>query len=106
VAAARNDNVPVSTIAFGTPDGTVTIDGYTTPVPVNEAELRDIADDTKGGFYQAQTLDQLRKVYDDIRHAVGYELVPAEISYRWIGLGLILLVATTVGSLGWFGRLP
>ncbi len=106
VAAAKHDNVPVSTIAFGTPDGTVTIDGYTTPVPVNEDELRQIADDTDGGFYQAQTLDQLRKVYDDIRHAVGYELVPAEISHRWIGLALILLLSTTVGSLGWFGRLP
>ncbi|MFV0458587.1 MAG: VWA domain-containing protein [Actinomycetales bacterium] len=103
---AAQAEVPVSTIGFGTPTGTVTIEGFSQPVPVNEDDLRSISEATDGTFYEAQTLDQLTEVYDDIRHSVGYELVPSEITDRWLGLGLLLLLATAIGSLGWFGRLP
>lgn len=105
-ALAEEQKVPVSTIGFGTPDGTVNIEGYNQPVPVNEEDLREIATETGGRAYQAQTLDELSQVYDDIRRSVGYELVPAEITDRWLGLGLLLLFGTAIGSLTWFGRLP
>lgn len=105
-AEARKDAIPVSTIGFGTQTGTVTIEGVTEPVPVNLDELRAISSQTDGTFYEAQTLDQLTQVYDDIRRSVGYVLVPAEITSRWVGLSLVLLILTAIGSLGWFGRLP
>ncbi len=105
-AEAKKEAVPVSTIGFGTPNGTVTIDGQTATVPVNDDDLKAISSATGGTFYEAQTLDQLNKVYDDIRHSVGYVVVPAEITDRWVGLSLVFLLATMVGSLGWFGRLP
>ena len=106
VQAAKEAEVPVSTIAFGTVDGTVDINGELIPVPVNEDQLRSIAEDGDGHAYQATSLGELQQVYEDIGSSVGYVLVPAEITSRWVGLGLLLLVATTLGSLGWFGRLP
>lgn len=103
---AKEAKVPVSTIAFGTPTGTVTMEGVTEVVPVNEDELRSIATATGGKFYQAKTLDQLTNVYDTIRRSIGYEMVPAEITDRWVGVALIMLLGSVIGSLGWFGRLP
>ena len=42
--AAREAGVPVSTIAYGTPTGTVEIDGQLIPVPVDKETLADLAD--------------------------------------------------------------
>ncbi len=103
--AAVDAEVPVSTIAFGTPDGVIVIEGITEPVPVNEAELEEIATATGGVFYQAQTLDELNRVYDDIGSSVGYELEPSEVTDRWVAVGLVVLLLTVAGSLLWFGRL-
>ncbi len=105
VLLAQEAGVPVSTIAFGTPGGTIELEGQTEPVPVNESELRQIAQDTAGVAYVAQTLDQLEQVYDDIGSSIGYELVPSEITDRWVGLGLVCMLLTVAGSLVWFGRL-
>lgn len=106
VRAANEADVPVSTIAFGTPDGAVDINGEFVPVPVNEGQLRAIAEEAHGHAYRAGSLGELQQVYEDIGSSVGHVLVPAEITHRWLGLGLLLLVATALGSLGWFGRLP
>ena len=97
--------MPVSTIGFGTPDGVIVIEGSTEPVPVNEAELQAIADATGGDYYQAQTLDELNRVYEDIGSSVGYEMEPSEITHRWATLALGMLLLTVAGSLMWFGRL-
>jgi Ca-activated chloride channel family protein len=83
----------------------ITIEGTTEPVPVNEPELRAIADATGGDYYQAQTLDELNRVYEDIGSSVGYELEPSEITHRWAALALGALLLTVIGSLLWFGRL-
>lgn len=105
VAAAVEAQVPVSTIAFGTPGGTVVIEGVEEPVPVNEDELRTIAEDAGGSFYEAETLGELEDVYADIGSSIGYETVPSEITDRWVGLGLLTLLLSVAGSLVWFGRL-
>ncbi|GAB2690063.1 VWA domain-containing protein [Thalassiella azotivora] len=105
-AAAREAGVPVSAIAFGTPDGVVELEGQLEPVPVGEEDLRAIADATGGRFYQAETAGELRDVYADIGSSVGYETVLEEVTGRWAGLGLLSLLLTAAGSLVWFGRLP
>jgi Ca-activated chloride channel family protein len=105
VDAAVEAQVPVSTIAFGTPGGTVVIEGVEEPVPVNEDELRTIADGAGGAFYEAETLGELEQVYADIGSSIGYETVPSEITDRWVGLALATLLLSVAGSLVWFGRL-
>lgn len=105
-AEAKKEKVPVSTIAFGTDDGTIVYEGEQQRVPVNKPDLKAIADATGGKAYEAESLGQLDDVYSDIGSAVGYDTEYSEISARWTGLGLALLLLSVAGSLGWFGRLP
>ena len=114
VLAAQEAEVPVSTIAFGTPEGFIIYDDPRTPiietqpiqVPVGEDNLRRIAEDTGGAFFTASTLEELEAVYDDIGSAVGFELVDDEISDWFVAAGLAFLALTAVTSLLWFQRLP
>src|SRR3982075_607299 len=41
--AAHDQGVPVSTISFGTKDGTVTVDGNQVPVPVDDTTMKKVA---------------------------------------------------------------
>jgi Ca-activated chloride channel family protein len=71
--AANQVSVPVSTIAFGTADGEITIEGEPAPipVPVNALALRSIAETTSGTFFTADTADELSQVYADIGFSFG-----------------------------------
>ncbi len=107
-AAAKHANVPVSTIAFGTPYGEVTVPE--SPVPINVAvngeALQQIADATGGHYYAAATESQLAQVYQNIGTSIGYDTRQLEITEWFIGAGLLALLATAAMSLGWFSRLP
>lgn len=105
-AAAADAGVPVSTIAFGTEQGTIVIDGEVQPVPVDEEPLRLIADQTGGQFFSARSLDQLTDVYEDIGSSVGYETEEQEVTDRFVGYAVVLLLLGAGASLLWFQRLP
>lgn len=100
--------IEVSTIAFGTERGVIQIEGEQglTPVPVEEGTLRDIASITGGEFFRAESLTELEKVYADIGSTVGFETVEQEVTDRWVGIGLVLMVLSAALSLLWFSRLP
>jgi Ca-activated chloride channel family protein len=102
VAAAR---VPVSTIAFGTPDATTVVDGVETPVGADLSALRQVAETTGGRSYDAASASELREVYDDIGSALVPEPGREDVSDLFAGLGLALLFATAVPSLLWSSRL-
>jgi Ca-activated chloride channel family protein len=106
--AANEAGVPVSTIAFGTPDGTITVEGEPAPVPVqvDEESLRAIADATGGAFFTAGTLTELSDAFADIGSRVGTETERREITTWFLGLGVVLLLVTALLSLLWFSRLP
>lgn len=106
--AAAEAQVPVDTIAFGTPDGVV-VDPVTeeeTPVPVAPRPLEDIAATTGGQLHEADSLDELAEVYQDIATAVGYETEQRDISAWFVGTALALLATAGVLSLRWGQRLP
>ncbi len=104
-ARARADGVPVSTIAFGTPSGTVTLRGQTVPVPPDEAELRSLATATGGSAYAAQSAGELRRAYADIGRSVGYRTERREVTDRLVGLALLAALASAGVSLAWYSRL-
>lgn len=106
VAAARAAHVPVSTIAFGTPYGTVTIEGETTQVEVNKDQLRYLAEATQGKPYEAADAGQLSDVYANIGTSLGFRLEDKDISSRFLGIALMLAFASGALSLFWFSRLP
>jgi Ca-activated chloride channel family protein len=107
-AAAREAGVPISTIAFGTPGGTIEIEGQVgpVPVPVDVAALEAIANDTDGTAFTAVTGDELREVYEDIGSAVGFTTEQRDITGTFVGAALVLLFGTAGLSQLWFSRLP
>lgn len=105
-AAARSAGVPVSTIAYGTPDGTVDLEGVPVPVPVDRETLAALAQDTGGRAYTAETAGQLNHVYSDIQSAIGFRTEHREITQWLAGAALLLGLLAAALSLRWFSRLP
>jgi Ca-activated chloride channel family protein len=104
-AAAKKANTPVSTIAFGTDTGTVTVEGRTTPVPADKPTLRGLAQSTGGTFHTAASAQELQSVYKDIGSQIGYTTAQRDISWRFMIGGLLALVMAGAVSLLWSGRL-
>ena len=105
-AAAVDAGVPVSTIAFGTAEGTVEVQGQRIPVPVDGPALARFADATGGSSFSAESGAELEEVYDDIGSQVGTTFERREITDRVVGVGLGLALLAAVGSLVWGARLP
>ncbi|MCC5575728.1 VWA domain-containing protein [Microtetraspora sp. AC03309] len=106
IQACLSAKVPVSTIAYGTPEGTVTIDNRPVQVPVNKATLQSLADGTGGRAYEAQSGSELRDVYAQIGTSLGYKIVHQEVTQRFI-LVALLLGALAAGAAMLLGsRLP
>ncbi len=95
--------VPVDSISFGTPAGTI---GGGQQVPVDGETLRSIADATGGRYFQAGNAEELRAAYADIESSVGYRTEVRDVSARFIGVGLALAVLAALASMFWFARLP
>ena len=104
--AAVRARVPVTTIAFGTDDGTISTGGEQYPVPVDRDALREIADTTRGRFYEAQSAEQLRSVYSDIGSSVGFRTEQREATAWFVGIALAFAIAGAGASLVWTSRLP
>lgn len=108
IAAAREAEIPVSTIAFGTDHGFITIpqEPNPIPVPVDRDALKEIARLTDGSFYSAATAQQLKNVYENIGSSVGYVIEPHEITDLVAAAALVTLFISGGLSLIWFSRLP
>jgi Ca-activated chloride channel family protein len=105
-AAAADADVPVYTIAFGTDEGAVEVEGRLVPVPVNREALAQLAEATGGSAFEAASSKELREVYNDIGSSIGYRTVPREVTSWFVGLGLAFALAAAGGSLVWSARLP
>jgi Ca-activated chloride channel family protein len=106
VTAALNANVPVSTIAYGTQDGHLELQGQDIPVPVNEQALQSIANQTHGAYYRATTGDELKRVYQGLGSSIGYNTTDKEIGRWFVGVALILALVSGALSVVWSSRLP
>jgi Ca-activated chloride channel homolog len=104
--AAVDAKVQISTIAFGTDDGYVTVEGRNIPVPVNRDALADIAEATGGRAFEAATGRELRRVYADIGSSIGFRTEEREVTSWVVGLALAFALAAAGGSLLWSSRLP
>jgi len=104
--AAAAAGVPVSTIAYGTADGTITVNGQTQPVPVDADALRALARDTGGQAYTAESGEELGEVYADIGSSLGTRAERQEVSTWFVAAGLAAAAVAAAFSLAWFSRLP
>jgi len=104
-AAAKDAKVPVSTIAYGTDAGTVTINGEVIPVPADRPALKAVADATGGTAFDAPSGKQLAAAYRSIGRALRRETQRREATAVFTGVGLLLAAAGVTASLIWGGRI-
>ncbi|MFC7528795.1 VWA domain-containing protein [Actinoplanes sp. GCM10030250] len=104
--AASAANVPVSTIAFGTDEGVVDIRGSVQRVPVDRLSLQELAEQTKGFFYEAASVSELKQVYEDMGSSIGHRTEPREVTQWYAAAGLLLGLLGATMSLLWTSRLP
>lgn len=97
--AAVDAEVPVSTIAYGTPTGTVTIDGQAMEVPADARTMELVADATGGTYFEATSAGELQDVYADIQTTIGYETEPREVGRALIGGAFVLLLAASATAI-------
>jgi len=106
IETAMNSRVPVSTIAYGTQDGTVSIDGRDVNVPVNKATLQTLSDGTGGRAYEAESGSQLRQVYEQIGTSLGYRTVNQEVTQLFVVAAILAGLVTAGTALLLGSRIP
>jgi len=103
-AKAKAAKVPVDTVAFGTPDGVVDVDGESIPVPSDPAAMAKVADATGGTTYTAQDASGLGHVYDTITAQMATTTEQMEWTVGLAVLAAIALAGAYVMSLAWAPR--
>jgi Ca-activated chloride channel family protein len=102
---AADQGIPVSTIAFGTADGTVTVQGRLVSVPADPDTMASVAEITSGKFFKAVSAKELRSVYKDIGTRVGFETEQHDASGPIMTLAVVALLVASGLALMWNGRL-
>lgn len=105
VQAALDAEMPVSTIAYGTPSGVIGNGTRTQSAPADDETLRMLAEETTGHFYRAESGAELDQVYEDIGSAIGWRTETTLVTTPLVLIGLALAVTATALSLRWFSRL-
>jgi Ca-activated chloride channel family protein len=105
---AKDANVPVYTIAFGTANGQITnpSTGQTDAVPVKLDELQNAADISGGKAYVAPSASDLANAYDDIRAKLqrtqgAPQPVIRELTWRYVLAAVFLLMLAWGLGLWW-----
>jgi Ca-activated chloride channel family protein len=106
VDAALEAAVPVSTIAFGTEDGLIFVEGEAIAVPPDLDAMEAIARETGGVFFPAEDGGELEAAYDDLGSSIGFETEERPVTEWFVGAALGALLLAGALSLLWFARLP
>jgi Ca-activated chloride channel homolog len=107
---AKKANIPVYTVALGTPNGTISVkrkNGTTAvvPAPVDPTTLDAIARASGGQAFDATNATGLSVIYQDLGKRLAHHQVPRQVTADFVGAGLALLVLGSTLSLSLFGRL-
>lgn len=105
-AEAAKDKIPIYTIAYGTDNGSVDLDGKRQNVPPDRDLMREIAQATDGTYSTAEDAGQLAGVYKNLASAVGYEKVKKETTAMWAGYGLAFAVVAALAAVSLGARWP
>lgn len=103
--AARDAEVPIHTIAYGTQTGFVELDGQRYKAAVDEDQMREVAEITEGEMHTAASAGKLDSVYQDIGSEIGYELEETEVTAQYagwsFGFGLLATLAAVSLAVRW-----
>ncbi|MCL2652335.1 MAG: VWA domain-containing protein [Propionibacteriaceae bacterium] len=103
---AGQRGVPIYTIAYGTDNGYIIENGQRQRVPVNHAELSNIAKASGGKKFAASSVSDLSAVYQTIAQDVGYVEELSEITERLAGVALLFALIAGLGVVSLAARWP
>jgi Ca-activated chloride channel family protein len=104
---AKQLKVKIYTVGLGAPGGSAfNYQGQMVFVPFDPTLLQQIAQMTDGKFFMSSAAQDLKRVYRDLGHVLGWETRKTEVSSFFVGAAGLLLLAGGVTSLVWAGRLP
>jgi Ca-activated chloride channel family protein len=103
--AAKDQNVPVYTIAYGTPDGTAETNGKTVPVPADPTAMAEVASITGGSTFTATSGNELASVYDEIGTRIGQTVEQQEMVVLFAVIAMVAVTLALGGAMLWNPRL-
>jgi Ca-activated chloride channel family protein len=107
---AQIAGIPVFTVALGTDAGTIVAgppgQQQVIPVPPDRETLAAIAEYTGAESFDAESADQLEKVYSGLGSRVGREERPSEVTAMFVAAGALFLAGAAGISLLGAPRLP
>ncbi|MFP4407856.1 MAG: VWA domain-containing protein [Spirochaetaceae bacterium] len=102
---AANLGVRVYTVGLGTEEGSIiSFFGRRMRVQLDEETLEEIAERTRGAYFQADTESGLVDIYRSIGTQLTEEREETEITFAFAALGAALAVVAAFLSLLWFGK--
>ncbi|QXT61777.1 VWA domain-containing protein [Tessaracoccus palaemonis] len=105
-AQARDRDIPIFTIAYGTENGYVDVDGQRENVAPDPETLKQIATATGGKSVAADDLTSLKDAYRQIGSVVGYEEVSKPITATYASIALGFAVVAALGAVFMAARWP
>lgn len=104
---AADRGVRIYAVGIGSPTGTtVHINGFSLHTQLDEATLQQISKITGGVYYNAQSEQDLIKIYDAIDKKLVNKPEKTELTALFAGASLFFMVIGGLFSLLWFSRLP
>ena len=105
--AAADRGVRVYTVGIGSPAGVnLHVNGFNVHTRLDEAMLQQIAELTDGTYYNAETEQDLLKIYDNLNPQLVIEPKKIEVTSIFAGMSIVTLLIGGTFSLLWFSRLP
>jgi Ca-activated chloride channel family protein len=108
VAAARlaaERGVRLYTVGVGTARGEVLrTDGWSMRVALDEAQLKTVADLTRGEYFQADSAAELKRIYASMNSRFVMERKELEVSALFAAAAALLALLAAGLSVAWYGR--
>jgi Ca-activated chloride channel family protein len=107
---AKAADIPIFTIALGTPEGVLTRDfgGFerSIPVPPDPDTLRAIATTTGGTFFAARSASAVKAAYAHLGATIGRKPGKREVTQDALAVAAALLASAIAIGIAWSPRLP
>jgi len=105
--AAADRGVRIYTVGIGSPSGAdLKINGFTIHSRLDESTLQQIAQITGGTYYNAQSTQDLKDIYDKLDPQLIVKPQNTEVTSLLAGAGIVVLLLGGALSLLWLGRVP
>jgi Ca-activated chloride channel family protein len=104
--AAADRGVRIYTVGIGSAAGiTLKVNGFTVHTQLDEATLQHMAQLTAGAYFNAESEEDLRTIYDNLDLQLVIKPEPRELTALFAGAGFLVLLIGGACSLVWFSRL-